>query len=230
MCHTCISRENLHVFRGANKFGAFCCHSINTRASPRFSFTIHVSVLDLGSFTCITQHTGPTALCPIRRTKQLWLSVLLKDTSAVTGQAVIQTHILTTPELESNALDRSATKVHVITTQLNFTWCHHKVYLLIYMYTRQIVLRVICNIFLAVRIHVILQCNVTVLKSHVQDTIQHMQCMYMYTYEYMYMYMPQSWVHIFGVSCYEQQIENHWCNSHLKIIYKSIIKHFINTE
>ena len=35
--------------------------------------------------------------------------VLPKDTSAATGQAGIQTHILTTPELESNALDRSAT-------------------------------------------------------------------------------------------------------------------------
>ena len=35
--------------------------------------------------------------------------VLLKDTSAATGQAGIQTHILITPELESNARDRSAT-------------------------------------------------------------------------------------------------------------------------
>ena len=75
----------------------------NTGASP-FSFTISV----LGSFTCITQHTGPTALRPIRRTNQLWLSVLLKDTSAATGQAGIRTHIMTTPELESNAPDRSA--------------------------------------------------------------------------------------------------------------------------
>ena len=33
----------------------------------------------------------------------------LKDTSAVTGQAGIRTHILTTPEIESNALNRSAT-------------------------------------------------------------------------------------------------------------------------
>ena len=60
----------------------------------------------LGSFTCITQHTGPTALRPIRRTKQLWLlSVLLKDTSAATG---IEPHsgFLTTPELESGARDR----------------------------------------------------------------------------------------------------------------------------
>ena len=60
----------------------------------------------LGSFTCITQHTGPTALCAIRRTNQLWFSVLLKDTNAATGQAGIQTHILATPELESNARDR----------------------------------------------------------------------------------------------------------------------------
>ena len=46
----------------------------------------------LGSFTCITQHTGPTALRPIRKTMQLWLSVLLKDTSTATGQASIRTH------------------------------------------------------------------------------------------------------------------------------------------
>ena len=62
---------------------------------------------------CITQHTGPTALRPIQRMKQLWLSVLLKDTSAATGQAGIRTHILTTSELESNALDRSATTLNV---------------------------------------------------------------------------------------------------------------------
>ena len=55
---------------------------------------------------------GPTALRPIRRTKQLWLSVLLKDTSAATGQAGIQHQNLTTPELESNALDHSATTLH----------------------------------------------------------------------------------------------------------------------
>ena len=62
---------------------------------------------------CITQHTGPTALRPIRRMKQLWLSVLLKDTSAATDQPEIRTHILTTPELESSALDRSATTLHI---------------------------------------------------------------------------------------------------------------------
>ena len=39
-----------------------------------------LTISELGSFTCITQHTGPTSLRPIRRTKQLWLSVLLKDT------------------------------------------------------------------------------------------------------------------------------------------------------
>ena len=76
-----------------------------TQGQAPFSFTISV----LGSFTCITQHTGPTALRPIRRTKQLWLTVLLKDISTATGQAGIRTHILTTPELESNALERSAT-------------------------------------------------------------------------------------------------------------------------
>ena len=66
----------------------------NTGARP-FSFTISV----MGYFTCITQYMGPgpTALRTIRRTKQLWLSVLPKDTSAVTGQAGIRTHILTTP-------------------------------------------------------------------------------------------------------------------------------------
>ena len=67
----------------------------------------------LGSFTCIAQHTGPTALRPIQRTKQLWLSVLLKDTSAATGQAGIRTDILTTAELESNALDRCNDVIHV---------------------------------------------------------------------------------------------------------------------
>ena len=41
--------------------------------------------------------------------KQLWLSVLLKETSTATGQAGIRTHILTTPELESNAQDCLAT-------------------------------------------------------------------------------------------------------------------------
>ena len=79
-----------------------------TPGQAPFSFMISV----LGSFTCITQHNEPTALRPIRRTKQLWLSVLLKDTSAATGQAGIRTHILITPELESNALDRSATTHH----------------------------------------------------------------------------------------------------------------------
>ena len=80
----------------------------NTGASP-FSFTISVLV----SFTYITQHTGPTALRPIRRTKQLWSSVLLKDTSAATGQTGIQTHILTAP-------DRSATTLQSRTISCYF--------------------------------------------------------------------------------------------------------------
>ena len=79
-----------------------------TPGQAPFLFHDHV----LGSFTCTTQHTRPTALRPIRRMKRLWLSVLLKDTSAATGQAGIRTHILTTPELESSALDRSATTLH----------------------------------------------------------------------------------------------------------------------
>ena len=79
--------------------------SRNTRGKPLLFHNISV----LCYFTCITQHTGPAALRPIRRANQLWLSVLPKDTSAATGQAGIRTHILTTPELESNALDRSAT-------------------------------------------------------------------------------------------------------------------------
>ena len=91
-----------------------------------FSFTISV----LGSFMCITQHTGhtgPTALRPIRRTKQLWLSVLLKDTSAATGHTGIQTHILATPELESNALDRSAT-TNTLCTHVHAHVCTMRIY------------------------------------------------------------------------------------------------------
>ncbi len=59
----------------------------NTGANP-----LLFSISALGSFTCVTQHTGPTALRPIQRTKQSWLSVLLKDTSVATGT---QTHTLT---------------------------------------------------------------------------------------------------------------------------------------
>ena len=44
--------------------------------------------------------------------------VLLKDTSATTGQAGIRTHILATPELESNALDRSATTLQLVLFRL----------------------------------------------------------------------------------------------------------------
>ena len=45
--------------------------------------------------------------------EQLRLSVLLKDTSAATGQAGILTHILKTLQLESDALDRSATALYL---------------------------------------------------------------------------------------------------------------------
>ena len=94
------------------------------RGKP-FSFTISV----MGSFTCITQHTGPTALRPNRKTKQLWLSVLLKDTSAATGQAGIRTHILATSELESNALDRSATTLHFHSDLTLFWACQANAFL-----------------------------------------------------------------------------------------------------
>ena len=47
------------------------------------------------------------------------ISVLLKDTSAATGQAGIRTHILATPELKSNALDRSATTLHEKNSERN---------------------------------------------------------------------------------------------------------------
>ena len=64
-----------------------------------------------------------------RRTKQLWLSVLLKDTSAATGQAGIRTHILATPELESNALDRSATTYFKIKFNVfNVMFCYYYYY------------------------------------------------------------------------------------------------------
>ena len=109
MCGYSNNNTNDKICSALHIHPAVCSRreSRNIGASP-FSFTISV----LGSFTRITQHTGPTTLRPIRRTKQLWLSVLLKDTSAATGQVGIRTHILATPELESNALDRSTTTLH----------------------------------------------------------------------------------------------------------------------
>ena len=64
---------------------------------PEF-FYVHYTTQGIYSFT---SHPKDEAI------------VLLKDTSAVTSHAGIQTHILTTPELESNALDRSATTLHM---------------------------------------------------------------------------------------------------------------------
>ena len=43
--------------------------------------TLLVSISALGSFTCVTQHMGPTAL------RQQWLSVLLKDTSVTASDS-----------------------------------------------------------------------------------------------------------------------------------------------
>ena len=50
--------------------------------------------------------------------KQLWLSVLLKDTSIMASQAGTRTHTPMTlpPELESSSLDRSATTLHMYGT------------------------------------------------------------------------------------------------------------------
>ena len=59
----------------------------NPETPGQVPFFFMISVL--GSCTCITQHTGPTALRPIRRMEQLWLSVLLRDTNAATSQAGI---------------------------------------------------------------------------------------------------------------------------------------------
>ena len=114
ICQPLVGSQNL-LLVAANLFiYTSSSTSANNRMNPEtpgqapFSFTISV----LGAFMCITQHMGPTALRPIRRTKQLWLSVLLKDTNAATDQIGIRTHILTTPELESNAIDRSARHSH----------------------------------------------------------------------------------------------------------------------
>ena len=51
-----------------------------TRNNETNPFLFLISAL--GSFSCISQHTGPTALHPIRKTKP-WLSVL--DTSVISG-------------------------------------------------------------------------------------------------------------------------------------------------
>ena len=51
--------------------------------------------------------------------KQLWLSVLLKDTSVTAGT---RTHtLLLTPELESGKLDRSATTLQILTYLLTYS-------------------------------------------------------------------------------------------------------------
>ena len=62
-----ITIQKICSFAHIHPAGCSRRESRNTGASP-FSFTISV----LGYFACITQHTGPTALRPIRRTKQLW--------------------------------------------------------------------------------------------------------------------------------------------------------------
>ena len=68
----------------------------DTRANP-YSCTISVI---MGSLRC-TDVCSTWAHVP----SELGRSVLLKDTSSATGQAGIRNHILTPPELESDALD-----------------------------------------------------------------------------------------------------------------------------
>ena len=47
---------------------------VNPETPGQAPFSLTISVL--GSFTCMTQPTGPTALWPIRRTKYLWFKCL----------------------------------------------------------------------------------------------------------------------------------------------------------
>ena len=80
-----ILRSKEHLYKGLQSNTAHTAATTrNTGANP-FSFSISA----LGSFTCITQHMGPTTLRPIQRTKQ-WLSVLLKDTSVTAGDEVVR--------------------------------------------------------------------------------------------------------------------------------------------
>ena len=60
---------------------------------------------------CYTTHR-PTAEHPIRRLKQSWFSVLLKDTSVTTGTRT-HTLLIRNTSVESGALNRSATSLYV---------------------------------------------------------------------------------------------------------------------
>ena len=62
---------------------------------------------------------GPCSLTSHPKDRPIiWLSVLLRDTSATIGQA----GILTPPGLESNALDRSATTLHYMYVWKEIKW------------------------------------------------------------------------------------------------------------
>ena len=76
-----------------------------TPGQAPFSFTISV----LGSFTCIAQHTGPTALRPVRRTKQLWPS---PDSNSHSGNT--RTWVQCTRPLGHNTPQHFLTKSLVI--------------------------------------------------------------------------------------------------------------------
>ena len=66
----------------------------------------------LGCFTCITQHTGPTALRPIRRDEAIMVKCLAQGHKCRCRESNPHSGFLTTPELESGTLDRSATTLH----------------------------------------------------------------------------------------------------------------------
>ena len=98
-----------------NAQGAICSQpSQKHRGKP-----LLLTILVLGSFTCITQHTGPTALRPIRRMDEAIMVKCLahRESNPHSG-------FLTTPELESGALDRSATTLHIVHMQCNAMQCN----------------------------------------------------------------------------------------------------------
>ena len=66
---------------------AICCQS----NQEHWGEPLRILISALGSFKYVTQHTGQTALRPIRRTKCHGFSVLLMDTGVTTG---IRTHTL----------------------------------------------------------------------------------------------------------------------------------------
>ena len=104
------------------------CHSLCPWPSLA---TMGLSEILLGKLVVCTDVCSTQDLrlnVPFEGRSNLWLNVLLKDTSAATGQAGIRTHILTTLELESDA-DRSTTTLRissaVIASTIFLMWSTH---------------------------------------------------------------------------------------------------------